>query len=222
MCPQAQIRHDRKVRCLLVHDYVLLRQGLQRLLEDEPDIEVVAMAGNAAEGLRKTHEHRPQIVIAGQNIFEYEPGDAAQLILQESPATKLILLTTDEAGLSEDRGDDCGTERTFLHTTAAELVHFVRRIASTGAFGRELPRIDLNAPALVPAKKPTLTVRERQVLKLLAEGRTVRSVAGILELSIKTVEAHKFNLMRKLGIHNKAELVMWAIQKKIVKLPVNL
>jgi DNA-binding NarL/FixJ family response regulator len=56
---------------------------------------------------------------------------------------------------------------------------------------------------------------------LLAEGRTVRSVAGILGLSIKTVDAHKFNLMRKLGIHNKAELVMWAIQKRVVKLPVN-
>jgi two-component system response regulator NreC len=67
-----------------------------------------------------------------------------------------------------------------------------------------------------------LTVRERQVLKLLAEGRTVRSAATILGLSVKTVDAHKFNLMRKLGIHNKAELVMWAIQKRVVKLPVNL
>ena len=64
--------------------------------------------------------------------------------------------------------------------------------------------------------------REREVLKLLAEGRTVRSAAVILGLSIKTVDAHKFNLMRKLGIHNKAELVMWAIQKEVVKVPVNL
>ena len=71
------------------------------------------------------------------------------------------------------------------------------------------------------SRKRVLTVREREVLKLLAEGRTVRSVAGILGLSVKTVDAHKFNLMRKLGIHNKAELVIWAIQKKVVKLPVN-
>jgi DNA-binding NarL/FixJ family response regulator len=66
-----------------------------------------------------------------------------------------------------------------------------------------------------------LTARENEVLKLLAEGRTVRSVAGVLGLSIKTVDAHKFNLMRKLGIHNKAELVMWAIRKRVVKVPVN-
>jgi len=221
MSPHAQIRHDRKIRCLLVHDHVLLRQGLQRLLEDEPDVEVVAVAGNAAEGLRKIHEHHPQIVIAGKNIFEYEPEAAAQLIQQESPGTKLVLLTTDEGGLSERREETYGIERTFRHTTAAELIRLVRSIASSG-IGREIPRMDLSAPPLSFAKKPALTVRERQVLKLLAEGRTVRSVAAILELSIKTVEAHKFNLMRKLGIHNKAELVMWAIQKRIVKLPVNL
>jgi DNA-binding NarL/FixJ family response regulator len=66
-----------------------------------------------------------------------------------------------------------------------------------------------------------LTAREREVLKLLAEGKTVRAAAIALGLSSKTVDAHKFNLMRKLGIHNKAELVMWAIQKNVVKVPVN-
>lgn len=218
MCPHAQIRHDRKIRSLVVHDHVLLRQGLVRLLEDEPDVEVVAVAGNAAEGLRKIHEYRPHVVIAGKNIFEHEFADGAQEIFQESPATKLILLTVDEAG----RGEAGGIERTFLHTTAGELMQLIRSMASPSGVGREMPRTDLSAPPLAFARKPALTVRERQVLKLLAEGRTVRSVAAILELSVKTVEAHKFNLMRKLGIHNKAELVMWAIQKRIVKLPVNL
>ena len=222
MCPHAQIRHDRKIRCLLVHDHILLRQGLQRLLEDEPDVEVIAVAGNAAEGLRKIHEHHPQIVIAGKNIFEHESDAAAQLIQQESPGTKLVLLATDEVGLSEHCEETYGIERTFRHTTAAELIHLVRSIAASSGLGREVPRVELSGTHLAFAKKPALTVRERQVLKLLAEGRTVRSVAAILELSIKTVEAHKFNLMRKLGIHNKAELVMWAIQKRIVKLPVNL
>ena len=67
----------------------------------------------------------------------------------------------------------------------------------------------------------SLTAREREVLKLLAEGKTVRAAAAVLGLSSKTVDAHKFNLMRKLGIHNKAELVMWAIQKRVVKVPAN-
>jgi DNA-binding NarL/FixJ family response regulator len=70
-------------------------------------------------------------------------------------------------------------------------------------------------------RRRDLTAREREVLQLLAQGKTVRSAATILGLSTKTVDAHKFNLMRKLGVHNKAELVMWAIQTKLVKLPAN-
>jgi DNA-binding NarL/FixJ family response regulator len=65
----------------------------------------------------------------------------------------------------------------------------------------------------------TLTRREREILKLLAEGNSVKEVASLLNLSVKTVEAHKFNLMRKLGIHNKAQLVQYAIQKKVLRLP---
>ncbi len=81
------------------------------------------------------------------------------------------------------------------------------------------------ADELPPEREPastlqdTLTSREIEVLKLLAEGKTVRRAATDLGLSSKTVDAHKFNLMRKLGIHNKAELVMWAIQKRVVKVP---
>jgi two-component system response regulator NreC len=99
----------------------------------------------------------------------------------------------------------------------------VRRLASESVVKNDIRRNDVREwpiEDLLPRKR-LLTERERQVLKLLAEGRTVRSAAGILGLSVKTVDAHKFNLMRKLGIHNKAELVMWAIQKKVVKLPVN-
>jgi DNA-binding NarL/FixJ family response regulator len=173
--PHAQFKREemtgnRKIRCLLVHDHVLLRQGLRRLLADEPDMEVVAEAGNAAEALRKIFEFRPEIVITGAHIFECAPDQIEKLILQESVGSKVLFLTTHED---------------FL------------------------PR------------KRVLTAREREVLKLLAEGRTVRSAADVLGLSMKTVDAHKFNLMRKLGIHNKAELVMWAIQKRVVKLPVN-
>ncbi len=98
----------------------------------------------------------------------------------------------------------------------------VRMVHAAGAV-REMHRADRRewpSPEALPRKR-VLTAREREVLKLLAEGRTVRSAAGVLGLSVKTVDAHKFNLMRKLGIHNKAELVMWAIQKNVVKLPAN-
>ncbi|MGA2099692.1 MAG: response regulator transcription factor [Candidatus Sulfotelmatobacter sp.] len=225
MSPHAQIREDSKIRCVLAHDHVLLRQGLRRLLEDEPDIEVVAEAGNAAEALRTVFEHRPQVVITDVHIFECEPDQSEQLILRESPTSKVLFLTTDEG----DNASDSASERPSTHarrqTSAPELVAMVRCTAAAEVTLLREPR------RRFPAEWPTddmlprqrvLTVRERQVLKLLAEGRTVRSAASMLGLSVKTVDAHKFNLMRKLGIHNKAELVMWAIQKRVVKLPVNL
>ncbi len=102
-------------------------------------------------------------------------------------------------------------------TSAGELAEMVRNACSGSR------RNDPEASSRRDALRPTsaLTTREREVLKLLAEGKTVRGAATILGLSFKTVDAHKFNLMRKLGIHNKAELVMWAIQRRVVKVPVN-
>jgi len=229
VCPHAQIQRQgtlggKKIRCILVHDHVLLRQGLRRLLEDEPDMEVAAEAGNSAEALRTVLEHRPEVVIADAHIFECAADEAERMILQESPQSKVLFLTTHEGdGLPQEARTD-GTGCAVRQTSAEELVEMVRTTQSSdSATVREMPRRGRGewlAEEQLPRKR-VLTVREREVLKLLAEGRTVRSVAGVLGLSAKTVDAHKFNLMRKLGIHNKAELVMWAIQKRVVKLPVN-
>jgi DNA-binding NarL/FixJ family response regulator len=206
-----------------VHDHVLLRQGLRRLLEDEPDMVVVAEAGNAAEALQRVFEHRPDVVIADAGIFGCAADQVERLILHESTHSKVLFLAThdgdDPAG--ETRAD--GTSCAVRQTSAEELVEMVRDAHSGSCAVREMPRADRRewpTGELLPRKR-VLTAREREVLKLLAEGKTVRSAAGVLGLSVKTVDAHKFNLMRKLGIHNKAELVMWAIQKRVVKLPVN-
>lgn len=222
MCPHAQVHEglsgSKKIRCVLVDDHVLLRQGLRRLLEDEPDMQVVAEAGSAAEALHKIFEHRPEVVILDARTFDCPADQAERLILQESPNSKILFLAPheDEAVDAEHAG------RAVRQTSAEELLVMVRRAHSRGAaWVREMPRRgrgEWAADDLVPRKR-VLTTREREVLKLLAEGKTVRSAASVLGLSIKTVDSHKFNLMRKLGIHNKAELVMWAIQKRVVKLP---
>lgn len=216
MCPPTQIRDD-KIRCVLVHDHVLLRQGLRRLLDDEPDMDVVAEAGNAPEALRKIIDERPEVVIADAQIFECAADQSERMILRESPNSRVLFLTHEGEQPSEEKVDV--SRYAVRHTSAQELVEMVRRTAADRrAVCREIGDWP-NAESI--RRNRVLTEREREVLKLLAEGRTVRSTAGVLGLSIKTVDAHKFNLMRKLGIHNKAELVMWAIQKRVVKLPVN-
>lgn len=228
MSPHMQIQQEntvpgRKIRCVLVHDHVLLRQGLQRLLEDEPDLAVVAEGSNAAEALQRVFEYRPDVVIVDANTLGLSGPDAERLILRESPQSKVLFLSMhkQDSALRElaDRKVGCVRE-----TSAEELAQMIRACIDGWARVREIPAQGdgewNSSEALLPRKR-VLTAREREVLKLLAEGRTVRSAASILGLSIKTVDAHKFNLMRKLGIHNKAELVMWAIRKRVVKIPAN-
>jgi two-component system response regulator NreC len=228
VCPQEHIEREevfgnREIRCLLVHDHVLLRQGLRRLLEDEPDMEVVAEAGNAGEALRKVSEHRPEIVIADAQLFRCAADQAEGLLLRESPCSRVLFLNPHENDLRREDRDDA-IRCVVRQTSADELVEMVRRSHAARKIVERDPTERRGGEWItdgLPPRKRVLTAREREVLKLLAEGRTVRSAAGVLGLSIKTVDAHKFNLMRKLGIHNKAELVMWAIQKKVVKLPAN-
>jgi two-component system, NarL family, response regulator NreC len=223
--PVGSVSPGEKIRCVLVHDHVLLRQGLRRLLEDEPDLEIVSEAGDAAEAARKVFELRPDVVIVDAATFELPASEVELLLLRESPQSRVLFLSmleSADAALGAPSPEMAG--RVVRQTSAQELVKLVR---SVGRARPDRPRGPFlassdprSAEAFFPRKR-SLTAREREVLKLLAEGRTVRSVAAILKLSVKTVDAHKFNLMRKLGIHNKAELVMWAIQKKVVKLPAN-
>ena len=209
MCPPTQTHEGRTIRCVLIHDHVLLRQGLRRLLEDEPDMQVVAEAENTADALQGILRHRPDVVISDPQIFECPADQSEQMILRASPTSKVLFLTAYQAEVGERTSVAART------TSAEELVEMVRRTTSADS-GHGATQ-----PVEIAPRKRMLTARENEVLKLLAEGRTVRSAAGVLGLSVKTVDAHKFNLMRKLGIHNKAELVMWAIQKRVVKLPVN-
>ena len=254
MPPRTDLREvvfsGRKIRCLLVHDHVLLRQGLRRLLQDEPDIDVVGEAGNAAECLRKLYEFRPDVLVADAGTFELPAPEAELLVARESSHTEIVFLSMQEQAISPFGGSQAATAAcTVRRTSAEELVEMVRnsgggiatnRIATNCIATNQIPinhiatdHIPANqqeAPArravqrsnetLFPQER-ALTAREREVLKLLAEGKTVRVAATVLGVSSKTVDAHKFNLMRKLGIHNKAELVMWAIREKVVKLPAN-
>jgi len=223
VCPPAQMQNhtsDRKIRCLLAHDHVLLRQGLRRLLEDEPDLEVSGEAGDAAECLRKILENRPDVVIAAISSFGLTASEGELLVARESAYTRLVLLSEQESpGSNFDHGQSLMEHSVARQTSVEQLVQMVRNV-----YRREDPKTcsayePTGDAGSVSRQEGALTARERQVLKLLAEGKTVRGAATDLGLSSKTVDAHKFNLMRKLGIHNKAELVMWAIQKRVVKLP---
>lgn len=217
-----------KIRCMLVHEHVLLRQALRRLLEYEPDITVVSEAGSAAECLRQIGEFRPDVVVADAGTFA--GPDAQRWIKNRFSATKFVFLSaTDQSGSSGNRVGASVSGCDVRETSAEELLQMIRRscgkdqIAAQERASETNPQSSLQGKdqAVAPAGR-ALTPREREVLKLLAEGKTVRTTAIVLGLSSKTVDSHKFNLMRKLGLHNKAELVMWAVQRNLVKIPANI
>ena len=194
------------------------------MLEDEPDLEVVSEVANVAAAVQAISQYRPEIVIADARTLGLPAGEAEKLLLQTSPLSTVVFLSGhEESGLREMRASRDGSAVGV--TSAQELVKMVREacrhhsseVRDMSAKGREERR----AGEGLPARKRGLTAREQEVLKLLAEGSTVRTAARILGVSVKTVDAHKFNLMRKLGVHNKAELVMWAIRKQVVKIPAN-
>jgi len=221
----SEIRKN-KIRCVLADDHVLVREGIRRLLQDESDVEIVGEAGDAAEALRCVTELRPDIVLMDIGMPGFSSFDATRVIQNDFPRTRVVFLTMHEDQDYVMRGLQAGAAGYLLKDTpAAKLANILRDIYRGGKFvspevlGGLLENGKLYGEARPRLSKSDLTPRETEIMRHLAEGKTVRKIAGLLGLSTKTVEAHKFNLMRKLGIHNKAELVHCAIRKKLVKVP---
>ena len=216
-----------KIRCLLVDDHTLFRQGVRRLLESESDFEVVGESPHAGEAVEKARELGPDVVLMDIGMPGLSPFEAARQIKKSRPETKIVFLTMYE---DEDYLLQClevgASGYVLKDTPAPQLVSAVRDVHAGGKYlsARVLGKLVEDFRARVKGSPPrprmsTLTPREREILKLLAEGNSVKEIAVLLGLSIKTIEAHKFNLMRKLDIHNKAQLVTYAIQKKIIQIP---
>jgi DNA-binding NarL/FixJ family response regulator len=217
-----------RIRCVIADDHEMLRYGVRRLLEDAPDFAVVGEAGDAAEALKLVLQHRPDLVLLDISMPGMSSFEAGRLIEEHCAGTRIVYLTMHEdweyvqqALLSGASGYLLKDTPTPLLLSALRDVHRGERSWSPRVKRKlEDDAILRNQAARVPLRRSTLTLREREVMKLLAEGHTVKQAAAVLGVSVKTVEAHKFNLMRKLDIHNKAQLVTVAIQKKILPLPI--
>ena len=218
-----------KIRCLLVDDHTLFRQGVRRLLESESDFEIVGESPDAGDAVEKARDLRPDVVLMDIGMPGLSSFEATRHIKKNRPETKVLYLTMYE---DEDYLLQClevgAAGYVLKDTPAPQLVSAVRDVYRGGKYlsSQVLGKLveDFRARVRDTKMRPrisTLTPREREILKLLAEGNSVKEIAILLGLSVKTVEAHKFNLMRKLDIHNKAQLVTYAIQKKIIKVPVN-
>ncbi len=216
-----------KIKCLLVDDHSLFRQGIRRLLESESDIEVVGEASDAVVALAKARELQPNVILFDIGMAGLSSFEAVRHIHKELPNIKVVFLTMydDEEYLIQ--GLEAGAVGYVLKDAAAsQLLTAVREVHNGGRyFSSQMLNTIIDEFRVRTANlrrlpnKMALTSREREILKLLAEGDTVKQISILLAVTVKTVEAHKYNLMRKLDLHNKAQLVAYAFQNKIVRLP---
>jgi DNA-binding NarL/FixJ family response regulator len=217
-----------KIRIFITDDHTLFRQGIKTLIAAESDMEVVGEAANAGDAVVKSAEVRPDIVLMDIGMAGLSSFEASRQIKKNRPETKVLFLTMYD---DEDYLVECmevgGNGYVLKDSPAGQLLSAIRDVYRGGSFlsPRMLSQLvdDFRSRIKTAHRMPrfaTLTTREKEVLKLLAEGNSVKEIACNLNLSVKTVEAHKFNLMRKLDIHNKAQLVQYAIQKKIIKIPI--
>jgi two-component system, NarL family, response regulator NreC len=227
----APVEDSARIRCVIADDHEMLRYGVRRLLQDAPDFEVVGEARDAAEALKLVIEHRPDLVLLDITMPGMSSFEAGRLVDEHCASTRVVYLTMHEDQEYVQQALRSGASGYILKDTpATQLLNALREVhRGVRSLSPQVQRkIQSNisndgAPSQltrVPMRRNSLTSREREVMKLLAEGNTVKQTAAVLGVSLKTVEAHKFNLMRKLDIHNKAQLVTVAIQKKILPLPI--
>lgn len=213
-----------KTRVLIVDDHAIVRAGLRFLLQAQPDLAVVGEAGGAQEAFRAVRELRPDVVLMDIAMPGTSGLEATRRIKAESPRTQILALTMHE------------NEQYFFEMLRAgaagyvvkgappeELIEAIRSVARGQAhlsppltrrlLDDYLTRIREDRPAEDP-----LTEREREVLRLIAEGLTSKEIAARLDISPYTVERHRANAMGKLGLHNRAELVRYAIRRGLIPL----
>ncbi len=206
---------DRNISVLLVEDHQLVRRGFRRMLEDEDDIVVVGEASDGQEAIDKARELAPGVIVMDFALPEMNGAAAARQILKTAPRTGILILSMHSEPSYVRTCLDAGVRGYLLKNAIdLELIDAVRKVAA----GQQVldPRLE---PVSQPGSAaPELTPRELQVLQLIVNGKSNREIAAILGVSANTIAVHRTNLMQALGIHNTADLVVYAIRNGLASI----
>lgn len=212
------------IRILLADDHGVVRKGLRFLLERQPTMEVVGEAADGREALHLAETLNPDLIIMDIAMPLLNGIEATSLILKRNPNIGVIILSmhSDEDYLLSAL--NAGAKAYLLKDSAEDdLVRAVQAVMrGTPFFSPEIARTMLDDYMRFLQQRnlqdsyDLLTDREKEVLQLLAEGKSNKEVAGILSVSVNTVDSHRMHLMQKLNLHNTAEIVLYAVRKKII------
>jgi two-component system response regulator NreC len=212
-----------KLRLLLVDDHPIVRSGLRMLFQAEPDMEIVGEVGSGAEAVRAAAALKPDVVIMDVAMPGMSGIEATRRIKEATPDTAVLALTMHEDEQYFFQMLDAGASG-YIPKRAApdDLISAIRAVAEGNVFlhstlARFLIRdmAERNQAGAGP-DEPALTQREQEVLTYIAEGYTNRQIADALVISIKTVDRHRENIMAKLDVHSRVELVKYAIQRGLI------
>ncbi len=205
---------NEEITVLLADDHSLVRRGFRRLLEDDEHMKVVGEASNGIEAIRMAYELKPKVVVMDLSMPELDGVQATQEIVKHLPDTEVLVLSMHADDNYVRNAFDAGAKGYLLKSAIdVDLVGAIKTVAAGNRFiGSGLKYVaqerddELNK----------LTGREKQVLQLIAQGKSNKEIAGLLDLSVNTVSVHRANLMEKMNIHRTAELVLFAIRKGLV------
>jgi len=209
------------ISILLADEQVVVRRGLRSLLEERADFKICAEAGNGRDAIELALRHQPDIAVLDVGLPVLNGIDATRQIRKLSPATEVLIFST-HAREDVIRDAVVAGARGYLlkSETDDQIVKAVESLAQHHAFfsigisdALLVPSVDAG-PGTPPVN---LTLREREVVQLVAEGNSNKKIAKALEISVKTVETHRAAAMHKLDIHSTAQLVRYAIRKKLVE-----
>jgi len=212
------------IRILLADDHTIVRKGLRLLLESQAEFEVIADAADGREAVALAERHAPDVVVMDVAMPGLNGIEAARQIAAKLPETAVVFLSMHSDESYVLRSLKAGARAYLLKDSAEyDLINAVKAVSEGKAFFspaiskmlvedymRQMQERD------VEDSYDLLTTREREVLQLLAEGKNNKEVAGLLNLSLYTVETHRSNIFQKLNLHSGAELILYAIRKGVI------
>jgi DNA-binding NarL/FixJ family response regulator len=214
-----------KLRILLADDHTVVRQGLRKVLEERPEWEVVAEAGDGREAVRQAEELEPDVAILDITMPLLNGVEATRQIVRRCPSTRVLVLTmhSDEAYVNQIL--QAGATGYLLKDSAdVDLVQAVSAVSQGKSFfSPAIARMMLDdyvrqlADKGITDRYESLSEREREIFQLIAEGKANKEIAAILSISPSTVETHRARIMEKLDLHSAAEIVLYAVRKGVIR-----
>jgi len=213
---------DSKIKILIVDDHDIIREGIKNILHDQFDYEVVGEARDGEEALTKVEKFKPDILLLDISMPKIGGLDIIEQIHHVSPKTKILIITVHKANAYIIKALKEGVKGYLNKENAGEeLLPALRKIAAgriylTSSVSSYLIEKTTQKSAEKVQEDTLLTAREKEILRLVAEGRSAKDIASIVFISRRTVENYKNTLLKKLGLHKTSDLIKYAIKHKIV------